>query len=254
MGEVTIMSLLQDSFASYVNLDERPDRRQKMEYFLRQARIDAVRTRGMLPSEYQGDRARVRVMQNRTPGAIGCHFSQVSIMERALREGKHAFVMEDDLVFCSDFHERLAHIERFVGTHEWDVIWFGGTFHVNPPWWHKAKGRDAELTDDPRMIRTYGAFSTHAYLVRRESIAKILALLDQQLDTTIGIDYSFIQVEPILHTYAFVPGCIKQYDNQSNIGKGETKFSNFCKLGPYWWQDKMTDFDPTTFNWHEAKV
>jgi hypothetical protein len=33
-----------------------------------------------------------------------------------------------------------------------------------------------------------------------------------------------------------------------------THFSGFKKLGPYWWQVRMRDFDPTAFNWHEAGI
>lgn len=246
--------LIEQSYISFVNLDHRTDRLMRMRESLPKAGLkNAVRTRGMLPEEYKGDPARVEVMRKRTPGAIGCHFSQVKIMEEAARQRAHAFVMEDDLIFCSDFQKRMGHIDAFVATHTWDIIWLGGTFHVNPPYWHKLDiGRDAELTNDPRMVRTYGAFCTYAYIVRDISLEKVLGLLDQELDKSIGIDYAMIQIQPQLLTYAFVPGCITQYDNKSDIGKGMTIFSNFKKLGPYWFQDKMEDFNPTAFNWHEA--
>lgn len=247
--------LLDDCYAAYVNLDHRIDRRERMERTLREAKVNAARVRGMLPSEYQGDKTKIRrMLAGKTPGAIGCHFSQVSIMKSAYSLCRHAFVMEDDLVFCSDFHRRMEHIEAFTRNHLWDVIWMGGTFHVNPPYWHKAFGRDAELTNDSRMVRTYGAFCTYAYIVNVTSIPKVLAMLDQQLPNSIGIDYAFIQIQRDLHTFAFVPGCITQYDNKSDIGAGMTYFSHFKKLGPYWFQDRMEDFDPTKFNWHEAKV
>jgi GR25 family glycosyltransferase involved in LPS biosynthesis len=248
------MKLLENSHISFVNLDHRKDRLQRMEQSLTKVGISAIRTRGMLPSEYQGDPNRVKVMRMRTPGAIGCHFSQVKIMTDALNRRKHAFVMEDDLVFCSDFQERIHYMERFCAINDWDILWLGGTFHVNPPWWHKRFGRDAELTGDPRMIRTYGAFCTYAYIVRDGSIEKVLSLLDSVLDRSIGIDWAMIQIQHQLHTYAFVPGCCCQYDNMSDIGTGMTRFSGFAKLGPYWFQDKMTDFDPGKFNWHEARI
>lgn len=244
--------IIENSYISFVNLDHRQDRLVRMIASLDAVGLRASRTRGILPAEYAGDRARVEVMRKRTPGAIGCYFSQLSIMETALKVRKHAFVMEDDLVFCSDFHKRMFVIDKFCEVHpQWDVIWLGGTFHINPPYWHK-RTRDAEVTDDPRMIRTYGAFCTYAYVVNKRSLDTVLELLDRQLETTIGIDYSFIRIQPRLHTYAFVPGCVKQYDNQSDIGKGMTIFSGFSKLGPYWFQDKMEDFDPATFDWHEA--
>ena len=44
----------------------------------------------------------------------------------------------------------------------------------------------------------------------------------------------------------------KQYDNQSDIGNGITYFSEFSKLGSFWFADKMEDFNTETFDWHEA--
>lgn len=262
--------MIENLYASYVNLDTRKDRRIHMEHQLGRTGISAERLRGMYPREYTGPPEKVAVMQARTPGAIGCHYSQVKIMETALLKGKHAFVMEDDLVFCTDFRKRLEMIDKFTKNHPWDVIWLGGTFHVNPPFWHTGKNpdlpesnwlmRDAELTDDPRMIRTYGCFSTFAYIVNLKSLPNILYLLDKFVHESMGIDWLFIKLQPQLYTYAFVPGCVKQMDNKSDIGNGYTIFSNFSKLNGnleksrYWWQDTLEKFDPLTFNWAEAKI
>jgi hypothetical protein len=79
-------------------------------------------------------------------------------------------------------------------------------------------------------------------------------MLKQAIRGSIGIDYSFIKLQPYLKTFAFVPGCVKQMDNQSDIGNGMTFFSGFSKLGPYWYQDRMEQFDPVSYNWAEAKI
>lgn len=254
-------------YASFVNLDSRVDRLRHMEKQLHNAGIKAIRQRGLLYNKDFTSLERFPVMLKRSPGAIGCHVSQVLIMTMAHAAGKHAFVMEDDLIFCSDFQKRLNYIDEFTKNHEWDVIWLGGTFHVNPPHWHTGRNpdlpgttlrRDAELTDDPRILRTYGAFSTYAYIVNVNSIPKILTLLDKHVHESMGIDWLFIKIQPQLKTFAFVPGCVKQMDNKSDIGKGFTIFSGFAKLNGtkeksmYWWQDKMEDFLPENFNWAEA--
>jgi GR25 family glycosyltransferase involved in LPS biosynthesis len=258
--------LTDECYASFVNLDRRPDRRAKMVNELLTHGLTAVRTRGMLPEEYKGSPAQIQAMWDRPQkGAIGCHFSQVKVMREAWSRHQHAFVMEDDLVFCEDFGERMDIITAFCQTHPWDVIFLGGTFHINPPYWNKPLGKDAEQTDHPRMMRTYGAFCTYAYIVNVIALPKILRTMDLLLPRSIGIDHLFIMMQPKLNAYAFVPGCIKQYDHVSDIGVdahgrpgGMTVFSNFAKLNgtvensAYWWQNKMTDFDPTTFNWHEA--
>jgi len=177
------MNLIEESCIRFVNLDSRWDRLDLMTKACNEAHIPATRVRGMLPSEYKGNPKRVEVMQNRTPGAIGCWFSQVKIMQEALKQKKHAWVMEDDLIFCKDFHLRLHYMEQYLAKcNWWDILWLGATFHVNPPYWHKQDlGRDAETTEDPHILRTFGAFCTYAYIVRDRSIERVLHLLDEWL-------------------------------------------------------------------------
>jgi hypothetical protein len=85
-------------------------------------------------------------------------------------------------------------------------------------------------------------------------------MLDQHVHESMGIDWLLIKVQPQLHTYSFVPGCVIQFDNRSDIGKGMTFYSGFAKLNGtrdnsrYWWADRMEDFDPLKFDWKEAKI
>ena len=261
--------ILNNTYASFINLDHRKDRLQHMEAELNRVKINAVRTRGMLPNEYTGGAAYVQVMANRTKGAIGCHFSQVTVMKEALKQGKHALVMEDDLVFCDDIQSRLEHITEFTNNHEWDVFWLGSTFHLNPTW-HKSNNgthlhpdmkhkcncklnKDVEKTDDERIVRTFGCWSTYAYIVNVNSIEKILSMFDEKIHLSMGIDWLFILLQPQLKTYSYIPGCVKQFDNQSDIGTGITKFSAFAGLGRYWFQPHVKYFDRATllnFNLH----
>lgn len=263
--------LLDKCHTCFINLDSRPDRLEHMNKELARVNIKAERLRGMPWQEYDGPKRNIEGMiTRRTPGAIGCHYSQVKIMEQALELGKHAFVMEDDLLIATDIHDRLDYIEKWMENNDWDVFWLGATFHVKPPYWHKAGhssqltqckctlGRDAEITKDPRILRTYGAFSTYAYIVNHTSISKILSLFNQHVHESIGIDWLAIRLQPKLLCYAFVPGSAFQIDNRSDIGTGVTNFSGFKQLNGnlensrYVFQDKMNDFDPLTFNWHEA--
>lgn len=249
-----------DSYISYINLAHRTDRNEHMQKELARVGLEAIRFPALKTSEHVWDEYKTNVMQKRTSGAIGCHYSQVAVMEEALKQNKDAFVMEDDLIFCTNIKERLDYIQHFLNTHEWDVLFLGGTVSIDP-YWHK-KGhnselqtcdctleRDAELTYDPRILRTYGAFSTHCYIVNKNSIEKILKYFDENLHLSIGIDYLFIKMQPQLKAFMFLPGCVKQKDNLSDIGNGITYFSGFSKLGKHWWADKMEDFDPKNYNW-----
>lgn len=247
--------LLDDCYISYLNLDHRLDRKEHIERELTKVDISAERTRGKLPDEFDLTDPKLQVMKNRTPGAIGCHYGQVEIMWKALELEKHAFVMEDDCVFCSDFQERMKIVDEFLVDKNWDIFWLGGTYHYPEAWWHKPGhspdlpqcgcelGVDAEETEDNRFRRTYGAFSTHCYIVNKKSIAWILSVLESNVHLSMGIDWLMILLQPRAHTYAFVPGIAKQMDNMSDIGHGMTVFSGFSFLGKHWWADKMEDYN-----------
>lgn len=261
-------------YASFVNLDHRGDRLTHMLDQLNRIKLPVTRTRGMRPQEVI-DRQLARIEQlktmlRRTEGAIGCHFSQVQVMKDALERDKHAVVFEDDCVFCDDFDKRFEYIHNWTQTHEWDVVWLGASFHCNPPYWHRKNGStdmrsdasanlgyDAKLTDDPRMVRTFGAFATFAYIVNKYSITSILNMFDEHLHKSIGIDWLFILLQPQLQCFSFVPGCVMQMDNQSDIGTGITMWSGFLQLNgtrdnsAYVYQDRMEMFDPLNFNWNE---
>jgi GR25 family glycosyltransferase involved in LPS biosynthesis len=242
--------ILENSYKAFINLEKRKDRLRHMQNELKRIGIKAERFNALTPDQYKGSPASIRTMLSRPQrGAIGCHISQVAVMNKALSKEQHAFVMEDDLVFASDFLDRMNIFDNFLEGKEWDVIWLGGTYHKEPTW-HKVGhsqlnqcscnlNRDYEKTDNPKIVRTYGAWSTYAYIVNVKSIEKIKAMFAEHLHESIGIDWLFILLQPRLITYAFVPGCVKQMDGKSNIGTGDTIFSNFHKLGPHWFNDKM---------------
>lgn len=272
------MSLLSDSYISYVNLSHRTDRLERMKVQLERVGIDAIRTPGIYPHERLEDKSKMTAMLNRKQvGALGCYLAQVDIMKKALELDKHAFIIEDDIVFCEDFNERIDYIDKWQSIKsedgiktaiDWSIVWLGGTFHVGRPYWDEKRkpehriGRDAELTNDKHMVRTFGSFCTYSYIVNKDSIQKVLDLLESFISESIGIDHSMINISPKLNnTYAFVPGCCKQIDNASDQHEGAyTAFSKFEKLNgtiensAYWYQNKMSDFDPTTFDWKEVKT
>lgn len=260
-----------DLYISYLNLNSRQDRDIRMKAELERVGLTAVRQEGIATTGWEWNRKPYKKMFNRTRGAIGCMLGQMKIMKTAYELGKGCIVLEDDLVFATDIHERLDYIENFVNTKEpdADLIFLGGTVHVGKggPWWHGERHepmlapycrcklkRDAELIGDERMIRVYGMFSTHAYAIPFEKIPLIITLIEDVMENTIGIDFSLIIHQPKLKCFAFMPGSVIQYDNQSSIGTGFTYFSNFSKLGPHWFADKMSDFNPATYDWGEARL
>lgn len=253
-------------YAAYCNLDYRTDRNEKMKTELKRVGVDMVRQRSFFWKDIwdnasEDEKRNIDFMHSirKTPGAIGCWYSQVAIMKEALRQGKHAWVNEDDLVFCDDIHERLKIAFKFLNTHEWDIFWLGGTYHTEPTWHKSVEGkhthrdmtmckcafnRDYEPTFNPHIVRTFGAFSTHSYIVNKDRIAHILFLLDRDMYFSMGIDFLMILHQPNLYTYAFNPGCVKQYSSQSDIGHGISDQEGFRNLGKHWWSRKMNEYIP----------
>lgn len=260
--------LLDDCYISYLNLDIRPERKVHIESELNRIGINAERTRGKLPVEYDLTDVNFYVMLGRTPGAIGCWMGMREMMVEAIKRNQHCFIMEDDVVLATDFKERIAYMEKFFETHDWDIFFAGALFHCSPPHWHNGRGfmldgsnlgKDAERTDDVRVIRTFGCFSTHCWIIKRESVEKVMKMLDSVMYRSIGIDHACIILQPQLNCYTFVGGSAKQIDNLSNIGTGMTMYSHFAKLNgtiensAYWFTDLIQDFQPETFDWVEIK-
>lgn len=265
---------INDYYVGFLNMEHRTDRLHHMTEQLNRIGLSAIRHRGKRPEEITDvPYEKLATMLKRTQGAVGCHFGQVEIMKTALSKDKHAVVLEDDCVFSFDFEARWDYIQKWMETHEWDVIWLGASFHVNPPYWHRKGGSadvrnncsanlgyDAKITEDPRMVRTYAAFATFAYLVNKNSIQKILDLFDEHLHKSIGIDWLMCLLQPQLNCFSFVPGCVKQMDSQSDIGDGITHWSGFLQLNgtkensAYVFQDRMEMFDPLKFDWKECSI
>ncbi|KKL63303.1 hypothetical protein LCGC14_2176420, partial [marine sediment metagenome] len=147
----------------YINLASRPDRDlHAKEQFARHG-LPVKRFDAFTPDQWPGDPAKVARMMARTPGAVGCHQSQMAVIKTVVGTGHVVAVCEDDIVFCDDLTKRLQYIEDHL-TWDWDVFYLGATFHVPGVWCHHADcaewgpvlGRDAEPTTDKHIMRVYG--------------------------------------------------------------------------------------------------
>ncbi len=252
----------QDIAWHYINLASRPDRNRHAMVAFTEVGLPARRFEALTPAQWTGDPAKVARMQagvpGGTPGAIGCYLSQTEVIRTVVDTDKIVAVCEDDICFCNDFPKRLQYITEHL-TWDWDIFYLGATFHVPGVWCHHkdckdwgAIGRDAEPTTDKHIMRVYGEWGTYAYFVNGRNARKVLDLYDANIHRARGIDHLNIILGDRLNSYCFVPGCCWQYDNESNIGTGVTRFSHFKKLGPYAWTDRMEDFNPSTFDWEKG--
>lgn len=246
----------EDLHIGFVNLSHRVDRLEHITRELERVGLSGERFEAINTKGEEWNRPPYEVLYNRTRGAIGCMLSQMAVMQLAYEKGKGVMVLEDDVVFSTDIKDRLNYIENFVNVKEQDadVIFLGGTVHTDRPWWHGKEHesllkpycnctleKDYEDIGDKHMVRVYGMFSTHGYIVPYKKIPSILELLNSVMHVSIGIDFSFIILEPKLKCFAFLPGSLKQIDNMSDIGNGMTVFSGFSMLGEHWFKDKLSE-------------
>lgn len=251
---------LKNCYTKYINLDHRVDRRNHMENELAKYDIVAERYPAIKTSERKWDPNKIKTMKKYgREGTIGCYYSQLECMQSAVGLNKDVFIMEDDLIFCSDINERMKEIEIFLNNNIWDIFWLGSTVHINPCVWHSGNhpellgshlGKDAEPTNNPRIMRTYGCWSTYAYVINKDSLNKIIYLLDSNISEMGAIDKLFIKLQPQLYTYSYIPGCVKQLDGYSDIINTINQFSFFSTLGGHWWQDKKENFNPNNIIWN----
>jgi len=238
----------------YVNLAERTDRREHAERQFAKHGLPVRRFEAFKPHEWPGPTEAVAKMRP-TPGAIGCYQSQTHLMRTVQGTNRIVGICEDDVLFCDDLCARLEYISATFNR-DWDIFWLGSTYHINPPVWHKNDlGRDFEQTDIKHIHRTYGIWSTYAYLVNGLSVRKILELFARNVHRARGIDDLAIMLQPELQTFCFTPGMAFQIDGRTNIGvggDGMTRFSHFYKLGPYVFTKRLEDFDYDNFNWAEG--
>lgn len=242
----------------YINLASREDRRDHAEQEFTKHGIKVNRLEAFLPDDWDGPPEQMERIRGGTPGAIGCYMSQLAIMRKATEDSVVA-VCEDDICLAIDFIDRIRYAEAAL-PEDWDVFYLGATFHVPGRWFKNPdcaswghRGVDAEPTEDRRIMRVYGMWGTYGYLVNGVKAQKVIDLLEENCHRSDGIDHNFMLLGDKVNAYCLVPGSAWQYDNQSNIGSGMTKFSAFKNLGPYAWGDSIEAFNPDTFDWERGK-
>jgi GR25 family glycosyltransferase involved in LPS biosynthesis len=239
-----------------INLDHRTDRWAAMQPELVRAGL-SDRTRRLsafTKDDWHEPEASAPLMSGKK--TLGNWLSHTFLMRTAVNTDRDVLVLEDDVFFAEDFRLRMRIVEDELPD-DWDILFLCGTFHAKPAVWHRdTLGRDVETTACSHLLRAYGVWSNHAYVVRGRSAPKILGLMRSVMRKARGSDHALILIQPRLNAYVFVPGMVFQADGTTDVGEGgeRTEFSGFLKLGPYVYQDRLEGFDPAAFDWGEADV
>lgn len=100
------------------------------------------------------------------PGAWGCLASHRQVLANAIKDGKQSIlVMEDDVVFCDSFRERIKEFLAIV-PEDWEQLMIGGQ--------HQYYYHGLPDLIKPGVYRCKDCERTHCYAVRGEYMRKLV--------------------------------------------------------------------------------
>ncbi|MFK7911693.1 MAG: glycosyltransferase family 25 protein [Akkermansiaceae bacterium] len=158
------------------------------------------------------------------PGAWGCRFSQLNVIQQAQRDGlESVLIIEDDAVFHPRAGEWLDATMPLLPA-DWGQFFLGGQ-HMKSP----------IATGHPMLVRANGTTRTHAYAVNQRAYQLIIDQVanDEEYKKRPGwhVDHQFgyCQINGYWKAYAPTWWMAGQDEGESNIVR-----SNF---GRRWWQE-----------------
>lgn len=172
---------LHESFANpqtlpiyYINLDRNQDRRSALEaqahhQSLQLTRSPALDGSFLDPKDSMGLLAKRNTL---LPGQLGCALSHYRLLQNIYANGTpYAIILEDDVILPDHFANALQQLIKALHSlpTPWDIVFLGGC---------NLKGRLVT----PHLLQPYDFDETHnlcahAYLVRHDSIPKLLQTL-----------------------------------------------------------------------------
>jgi len=189
-------------------------------------------------------------------GQIGCFLSHYDLLCQHSGRGYHVAVFEDDVKVCKDFGLRLqlfdAELTFAVGEKGWDIAYLSAYFHDDPPYNRDTGDHKTINTGTNRLHRLFGSFTAHAYIVHKDSVQRLIALLRQSAVPHKAIDDSLMQFQATqMRSYCFVPGMSTQYDGHSIINTAvislDSIYQKLC--GRYTFTDSLDQFYAYTYPW-----
>lgn len=188
-----------------INLSRRQDRRFRMdmEFFTRG--LDVQRVRAI-------DKKFVRRLRHYpTAGRYANAIShRLAIRKAKLCGASTVLIFEDDVVFATDFEERIAQLEL---PDDWG-IWYLGCRHWNRP-----------TPIAPGLVRVAWGMDTHAYAVKAERYNEVLQAMRSPHNAENyrkevcdwGVDFPLAELHKTIPTYACWPNLAWQYGGDSDL-------------------------------------
>jgi GR25 family glycosyltransferase involved in LPS biosynthesis len=209
----------------YINLDEREDRKIKIEqeflkYNIKAERFSAV---SLTYEQNQDLIKRGCVFYDETrpeyaPRAKSCTLSHLNVIFRSkLMKYENILVLEDDIVFSENIIEDLSKaIEELKKEKKWDMFYLG----CNPLYVKK-------MTDN--LSKSLGVLQTHAYAVNKHFYNTIL---EHDFKGSPCIDLYYCGLAKENNIYLTTKNLAMQSDGFSDIEGHHVEY-NFCTQGKY---------------------
>jgi len=180
-----------------VNLDSRTDRWKASEKQFKNIGLEVERVSGV--NGFEEPPASIR------PGEVGCLKSHLKVFEIAKERGLKSFLMlEDDVEFSDNFHERFNIIEPQLKSYE--MLYFGS----NP---HSAERHEVS----PNLNRITYTYAAHCVIFKESCFDDIINQLRGPLLSPVDVVYGKQQV---VHTaYSIKPALAWQRKDFSDINQ-----------------------------------
>lgn len=191
----------------YINLDERTDRKEKIE-------------KEFAKMEWKYTRMRAIKTQN---GRVGCGLSHLKLIRMAKEENlNYICVFEDDAYFTNPPKLKELIDYAFSKNIEYDVLLLAGNVK-----------EDSKI--DEYVYKTTAAFTTTAYIVRKHYYDKLINNLSESLKMLVkdptkseyAIDVNWIKLQKTDNWLILKPRTVTQRPDHSDI---EDKFVNYSNL------------------------
>lgn len=180
-----------------INLDKRPDRWKASQKQFNKIGIEVERVSGV--DGFLEPPASIR------PGEVGCLKSHLKVFNIARERGLKSFLMlEDDVEFSDNFHERFNIIEPQIK--EYEMLYFGSNPH---------SGSRHEVS--PNLNRITYTFAAHCIVFKEACFDDIIDALNGPLLQPVDVVYGRLQV---VHTaYSIKPPLAWQRKDFSDINQ-----------------------------------
>lgn len=197
----------------YINLDSRPDRRIQAEAEFDRVGIWPERFRGL--THWDGHLFPDFKLPCATKkGELGCAYAHLALIKDHIdrRDNRTLAIFEDDLVFCDDFLARLEYLQK-LPPFKWDMFYLSAFVDI-PGYYYDY---DQVETNIPHLHRVFGAYTTHAYLLNKETLVDMYEMLKTYSSIESAIDRMWSCIQPHVFAYCFIPGMVAQRKGMSDI-------------------------------------